>query len=419
MRIRYFPFRIENATLRLPLLAKVPIVKQHETVMKKVISIVAMAKRSGTRFRVTAHRKRADLSREKNMSFHFAQARTSTAMFVSLGLCWSGAPAGAEIVDQMYALAKEEKALVLWAAGSPTGYERAVRAFERQFPGITVSLTSGASNVFNAKIEQQLTNKKVDSDLVILQTIQDLIAWNKRGQLLAFKPDGFDKIDARSKDKNGGWVAVNKNPVFYGYNSERVRLIEVPILATDFLRPAFKAKLITGYPGDNDATLFAFATIVQKYGWGYMTQYMKQQPKFVESHVSVARSLASGESVVSFDATVSSTLEVQQRAGGKIMLVSPKDDLLPVSFAAEAILRDAPHPNAAKLFVTWFLSKEWQRRARVYSSRSDVPPPADLPPLSSYRLEDRYVEFLAGENQLADLRNRLKSFAGAVVGANK
>jgi UDP-N-acetyl-D-mannosaminuronic acid transferase (WecB/TagA/CpsF family) len=72
------------------------------------------------------------------MSFHFAQARTSIAMVVSLGLCWSSTPAGAEIVDQMYALAKEEKALVLWAAGSPAGYERAVRAFERQFPGITV-----------------------------------------------------------------------------------------------------------------------------------------------------------------------------------------------------------------------------------------------------------------------------------------
>ena len=30
---------------------------------------------------------------------------------------------------------------------------------------------------------------------------------------------------------------------------------------------------------------------------------------------------------------------------------------LPVSFSAEAILRDAPHPNTAKLFVTWFLCR--------------------------------------------------------------
>ena len=101
-------------------------------------------------------------------------------------------------------------------------------------------------------------------------------------------------------------------------------------------------------------------------GWGYMTQYMKQQPKFVQGHLGVARSLASGESTASFDSTASSTLEVK-RAGGKVALAGPSDDYLPISFAAEAIFKDAPHPNAAKLFVTWYLSKDWQSRTGVYS----------------------------------------------------
>jgi ABC-type Fe3+ transport system substrate-binding protein len=190
-------------------------------------------------------------------------------------------------------------------------------------------------------------------------------------------------------------------------------------LATDFLRPSFKGKLITTYPADNYAAMFAFSNIVRKYGWGYMTQYMTFQPKVVQSHLDVARSLASGESFVSFDVTVSSTVDVQQRAGGKIVLSGPTDDFLPMTFTAEAILGEAPHPNAAKLFVTWFLSKEWQSRTGVYSSRSDVPPPADLSPLSSYRLEDRYVEFLSAENQLTDIRNRFKSYIGATVGADR
>jgi ABC-type Fe3+ transport system substrate-binding protein len=229
--------------------------------------------------------------------------------------------------------------------------------------------------------------------------------------LLPFKPDGFDKIDIRSKDTNGAWIAVNKNPIFYGYNSEQVRLKDVPRLAIDFLRPQFKGRLISTYPAGDYASLFAFATIVQKYGWGYMDQYMKQQPKFVQGHPGVARSLGSGETLVSFDATVSSTLDIQ-RAGAKIALAGPADDFLPVLFTAEAILKDAPHPNAAKLYVTWFLSKDWQSRTGVYSSRSDVPPPAGLPPLSSYRLEDRYLEFVRSEDQLADLRKRFESYVG-------
>jgi ABC-type Fe3+ transport system substrate-binding protein len=229
--------------------------------------------------------------------------------------------------------------------------------------------------------------------------------------MLHFKPDGFDKIGIRSRDKDGAWIAVNKSPIFYGYNSAQVRQKDVPRLALEFLQPQFKGSLITAYPADNDATLFAFTTIVQKYGWGYMAQYMKQQPKFVQGHLDVARSLGSGDSLVSFDTTVSSTLEVQ-RAGGKIALAGSTDDYLPVSFSAEAILKDAPHPNAARLFVTWFLSKEWQSRTGVYSSRSDLPPPAGLPPLSSYRLEERYLEFVSGENQLIDLRKRFESYTG-------
>jgi len=148
-----------------------------------------------------------------------------------------------------------------------------------------------------------------------------------------------------------------------------------------------------------------------KYGWAYMDHYMKQQPKFVQGHLDVARSLGSGESLVSVSAIVSNTLDIQ-RAGGKVAMVAPEDDFLPVSFTAEAILKEAPNPYAAKLYVTWFLSKEWQSSAGAYSSRSDVPPPAGLPLLSSYRPEERYLEFVSGEDQLTDLRKRFKSYVG-------
>jgi ABC-type Fe3+ transport system substrate-binding protein len=354
------------------------------------------------------------VKRNSSSKLGFVVARTSSAGTALLtALCFT-APVGAQTIDQLYALAKGEKALVLWAAGPLAGYERAAQAFEQQFPGITVSLMGGFSNVLNARIEEQLSAKKVAIDLTILQTIQDFVGWQNRGLLLPFKPEGFDKIAEGSKSKDGVWIAVNKIPIFYCYNTEQVQHNDVPHLALDFLKPRFKAKLITAYPADDDASLFAFATIIQKYGWGYMTQYMKQEPKFVQGHPGVARSVGSGESAASFDVTASSTVEVK-RAGGKIALAGPSDDYLPVSFAAEAILKDAPHPNTAKLFVGWYLSKEWQSRTGVYSSRSDVPPPAGLPPLSNYRLEERYLEFVSNESQLADLRARLERYTGPVT----
>jgi ABC-type Fe3+ transport system substrate-binding protein len=353
------------------------------------------------------------MARNMTDTLSFALARRSVAVAASLAaLCWS-APVGAETVDQLYAMAKAEKTLV-WAAASTAGYESAARAFEQQFPGVTVSLVSGVSNVLNAKIEEQVRTKKVETDLVNFQTIQDFSAWNRRGLLLHFKPESFDKIEAGYKDKDGAWIAVNLDPIFYGYNTENVRPEDVPKSATDFLNSRFKGRLISAYPADDDATLYVFGGIVRQYGWGYMDQYMKQQPKFVQGHLDVARSLGSGESLVSFDNTVSSTLDVE-RQGGKVALAGPTDDFLPVFFTAEAILKDAPHPNAAKLYVTWFLSKECQTRTGVYSSRRDVPAPAGLLRLSKYRLMDRYLEFVSNENQLTALRERFETYTGSVT----
>jgi ABC-type Fe3+ transport system substrate-binding protein len=195
----------------------------------------------------------------------FALARTSVAVVASLAALHCSAPVGAETIDQLYATAKAEKTLII---ASTAGYESAARAFEQQFPGVTVSLVSGVSNVLNAKIEEQVRTKKVEIDLVIFQTIQDFIAWNRRGLLLHFKPESFDKIDAGYKDKDGAWIAVNLNPIFYGYNIENVSLKDVPKSAPDFLNSRFKSRLISAYAADDDATLYVFGGIVRQYGWG-------------------------------------------------------------------------------------------------------------------------------------------------------
>ena len=233
--------------------------------------------------------------------------------------------ASAQTIDQIYEAAKAEKTVVLWGAGPSAGYESAARAFEQQFPGVTVSLMGGFSNVLNAKVEEQFSARKVETDLLVFQTVQDFVNWNKRGLLLHFKPEGFETIGANSKDPDGGWIAVNANPIFYGYNSDEVAADAVPKSALDFLKPQFKGKLISAYPADDDATLYDFYTIVRKYGWSYMDRYMAQQPKFIQGHLGVARSLGSGESLVSFDNTIGST-NTAKREGGKIALAAPASD---------------------------------------------------------------------------------------------
>src|SRR5258708_20697857 len=121
-----------------------------------------------------------------------AQRRWIAALAAGAALSALFSGACAETIEQIYEAAKAEKSLVLWGAGPTAGYETAIRAFEQQYPGVTVSLMGGFSNVLNAKIEEQFGAKKDETDLLVFQTVQDFVRRNRRGLLMHFKPKGFE-----------------------------------------------------------------------------------------------------------------------------------------------------------------------------------------------------------------------------------
>ncbi len=70
-----------------------------------------------------------------------------------------------------------------------------------------------------------------------------------------------------------------------------------------------------------------------------------------------------------------------------------------------------PPPNVAKLYLTWVPQGEQQRRIGMFSSRSDVPPPARLKPLFAHNVANDDRDFVTNESLLTDLRQK---FAAAV-----
>lgn len=333
---------------------------------------------------------------------------------LALAFLCGASVAHAESMDQLYERAKLEQSLVFYSGGPVEPYERWAKEFMAQFPGVTVSVTGGFSNVLDDKINQQLKAKKLEVDMAFLQTVQDFVAWKKQGALLGFKPEGYDKIDFRFRDKDGAFTVASVVLLSYAYNTKLVAPGDVPKSALDFLKPQFRGKLVTAYPADDDATLFVFDNIVKKYGWGYMDKYMANQPSFIQGHLGVLKSVAAGQSTVTFDLT-SSTTGALKKAGEPIDFAFPAADVMPVFFVTAGIFKGAPHPNAAKLFLTWYMAKEQQSRLGTFSARTDVPPPAGLKPLSRYRIATGYKEFVTDEKRLVALRKRFEAYTGPVV----
>jgi ABC-type Fe3+ transport system substrate-binding protein len=323
------------------------------------------------------------------------------------------AAARAETLDELYEKAKTEKALVFYAGGPAAPHENRAREFMQRFPGITVSVTGGFSNVLNERINKQIADKKLGVDMAFFQTVQDFVAWKRQGVLLAFKPDGFEQVMPNLRDPDGAYVALSANAITYAWNTSKVKPEDAPKSALDFLKPAFAGKLISVYPHDADAALYLFHIIVQKYGWEWMGRYMANKPNFVQGHLPVARSVADGSNAATLDAT--STIWGLKRTGQPVEVAfSPVDDT-PVFTLTGGIFKDAPHPNAAKLYLTWFLAKEQQARVGSFSSRLDVPPPEGLRPLTSYKIANNYREFMVNEALVAELRKRFEAYTGPPV----
>jgi ABC-type Fe3+ transport system substrate-binding protein len=320
----------------------------------------------------------------------------------------------AETIDELYDKAKVEKVLHFYAGGPTAPYEARINEFQAKFPGIQVSVTGGFSNELNRRIEQQLADGKLEVDFAVFQTVQDFVDWKRRGKLLAFKPDGFDQIMPNLRDPDGAYMAFAANTIGYAYNTNLMRNEDAPRSAPDFLKPEFAGKLISVYPHDDDAALYLFHTIVRKYGWSWMDRYMANKPQFIQGHLPVARAIAEGKATASLDATIT-TVGGLKRQGAPIELTFSADDETPVFTVTGGIFKDAPHPNAARLFLSWYLAPEQQSRLGTFSPRLDVAPPAGLRPLTSYKIANAFREFITDDKLIAELRTRFEAYTGPAV----
>lgn len=338
-------------------------------------------------------------------------------LFALTALALCHAAARAETIDELYAKAKAEKSLTIYAGGPVSNYERLAREFEQKFPGLTVSITGGFSNVLNDKIEQQFKNNKLEVDLGLFQTAQDFVRWKGQGRMLAFKPEGSDAIPPAFRDPDGTFIVWYVATLSYAYNTQQLKAESVPKSALDFLKPEFRGKMISCYPFDDDATLYIFHTLAQKYGDDYIEKYLANAPNWVQGHLGVARSVAAGKDIVTIDASTSTVLNLK-RSGQPIEYAFSDVDPIPVFYSTAGIFKDAPHPNVAKLYLTWILQREQQSRIGTYSPRADVAPPLPgLKPLSALTVASGYRDFVTNEPLLNGLRKRFEAAIGPIKNA--
>ncbi len=160
-------------------------------------------------------------------------------------------------------------------------------------------------------------------------------------------------------------------------NKEMVKSDDVTSFK-DLLNPKWKGRLTMSDPSIAGAPNYWFSWMVEKaVGLDYMRQLAKQEPVITRDSRLLWESVARGKYPLGIDGK--SELYGQfSSAGAPIMAIWPSEGTYYSAAAGiVALANKAPHPNAAKVFINWLLTKEGQtvitKVSMKQSSRIDVP----------------------------------------------
>ncbi|MGK5547974.1 ABC transporter substrate-binding protein [Streptomyces sp. URMC 127] len=301
--------------------------------------------------------------------------------------------------------------LVVYAGGDKPGQADYLKnAFLKQFPEMKVDTVVDFSKNHDARLDNQIAEHKVVADVVHLQTLDDFPRWKKEGALEQYKPVGWNKVYDKIKDKDGYYTGL----FFIGFANVTATTLgdNAPVEAQDFLKPEFKDKLVFTYPNDDDAVLYYFKQLTDKYGFDYLKKLRAQNPKFVRGTADASAQVGKDGYVANFGSSGSSS--------GLSKTSVPEKSPWVAWPQTGAILKDAPHKAAAKLYLSWILSKQYQQNSYGWSARTDVAAPAGRKGIFDYDNMNPLGlgRFMSDRAALDRYKARVSLYVGDVKGAN-
>jgi len=322
--------------------------------------------------------------------------------------------AGQTLQDLYQAALKEGGTLTVYAGGDEVTQGFGIKAgFERQFPGMTLNIVVDLSKYHDARIEEELLRRDLKADVAHLQTLHDFDDWAARGLLLPYQPIGWAQVPAAYKDPQARFTGLFMLTFANSYNKTMVTADNAPRDYADFLKPEFKNRIVITYPHDDDAVLYVFDKIIQKHGIGFIEKLQANGVQWVRGTQTPRDAVEAGKYAV---ATGTSGNFVPVEAANTRFVLPTSDPFLTWAQTG-AIFKDAKHPAAAKLYVSWQLSLPVASNPRQFPIRKDVAPPAGYKPLDQYNTSpEDFLAFMRNRARVERLKSLFERLIGPVQG---
>ncbi len=218
---------------------------------------------------------------------------------------------------------------------------------------------TGGERLFQ-RIGQEMSSNIHAADVVQSSDAAHFIVWKKQGALAPYVPEDVAKYyPAEHKDPDGMFATWRSWLCVVGYNTNLVKKEAAPKSFADLLDPKWKGKIVKAHPGYSGTIMTATFQIARDIGWNYLEKLAKQDIMQVQSSTEPPKKLALGERAVMADGNEYNMFQLKEK-NNPVEIVYPTEGT-PVVVGPNGVLKNAPNPNAARLFQSYCFTPEAQQ----------------------------------------------------------
>lgn len=272
--------------------------------------------------------------------------------------------------------------VLLYTAHNQEIIDAVVPRFEAA-TGIEAEVVKLGSSDVIARVKAEKANPQCD------------VIWSIGGEQLEDIPDLLESYTPKEWDKIAEVFKVGKNWLPYTgivmvfiVNTKELAEDKIPKTWADLSAPGLKGLISSARADKSGSSYMQLATVLNIYkdkGWDV---YKGMLANFLLSESSAAVSKFVNDGEASVGLTLEDNAYLYVKGGGPVKIVYPTDGTTAAPDGI-ALVKGAPHPDNAKKFIDWTLSKEAQdflaEQMGRRPVRTDSVVSKDLPPLEQIK----------------------------------
>jgi ABC-type Fe3+ transport system substrate-binding protein len=263
-------------------------------------------------------------------------------------------------------------------------------AFEKKYPKIKLRYVPAPPAEGVTRLLNENRNGSVQADVFDSGTV--FVPAHAAGMVASYKPRAAEAFQADYKDPEGYWTAANLQVATASVNTDLVKAADVPKTYDDLLLPRWKGRIAWSDNHSSTGATGFIGNILLTRGPEKGMEYLRALAQQRVSTVAAVQRVVLDQNIAGQYPLVLSIYnyhaQISMAEGAPIRWL--KMEPVVSSFGTVSLLKSARHPNAAKLFIEFFLSEEGQtvlRDANYLPIHPNVPPkvPDLMPEAGQFR----------------------------------